>query len=339
MPDRFGSDVTETGMQSTTRWTLGSLLGGAALTVAGGLGLSLYSDRIAREAERLVPPDGRYIRVEGARLHYVDKGPASGDAGPTIVMIHGLGGQLRNFSYGMLDQLAKDHRVLLVDRPGSGYSTADDGSEPGIVEQAAIVARFIEALGLERPLVIGHSLGGAIALALALDRPDLVRGLALICPLTQPQETVPEAFKGLAAIPPSLRRLMASTIATPMSRFTAERTLAAVFAPETPPADFPTRGGGALSARPAAIAAAAADLGHAAGDMAGIAARYADLAVPTAILFAREDQVLGPDLHGHHTAGIIPGARIKVIEGGHMIPVTAPDACARFVADASARVA
>ena len=319
-------------MQSTTRWTLGTLFGGAALTVAGGLGLSLYPDRPARAAERQVPADGRYIRVDGARLHYVDRG-----TGPVIVMIHGLAGQLRNFGYGMLDILAKDHRVILVDRPGSGYSTADEDGEPSVIEQAAIVARFIEALGLDRPLIVGHSLGGAIALALALDHPALIRGLALICPLTQPVDAPPAAFRNLAAIPPSLRRLMASTIATPLSRLTAERTLAAVFAPETPPADFVTRGGGALSGRPAAIAAAAADLSHAAQDIAGIAARYGDLSVPLAILYARDDQVLDPTLHGDHTAAAISGARIEVIEGGHMIPVTRPDACARFVADASAR--
>jgi pimeloyl-ACP methyl ester carboxylesterase len=319
-------------MQSGARWTLGSLLGGAALTAAGGLGLSYYSSRVAREAERLVPPDGRYIQVAGARLHYVDRG-----SGPAIVMIHGLGGQLRNFSYAMLEPLAADHRVILVDRPGAGYSTADDDGEPTIPEQAAIIARLIEALGIERPLLVGHSLGGAVSLALALDRPDLVRGLALIAPLTQRPENVPDAFKGLAAIPASMRRLMAQTLATPLSRLTAERTMEAVFAPETPPADFPIRGGGLLSQRPSAIAAAAADLATVAGDMALLAARYANLAVPTAILFGRQDPILDPALHGHHTAATIPGAHIEVIEGGHMIPVTAPDQTIRFVAAASAR--
>lgn len=318
-------------MQSGTRWTLGTMLGSAALTAAGGLGLSFYSDRIAREAERLVPQDGRHWQVEGARLHYVERG-----SGPAIVMIHGLGGQLRNFSYAMLEPLARDHRVVLVDRPGSGYSTADDDTEPGIVEQAAIIARFIETLGIERPLVVGHSLGGAVALALALERPDLIRGLALIAPLTQPQDNVPEAFKGLAAIPPSMRRLMAQTLGTPMSRLTAERTLQAVFAPEPVPHDFATRGGGALSQRPGAIAAAAADLASGGQDMAALAVRYPDLTVPTAILYGREDAILDPARHGHPTAAIIPGARIEVIEGGHMIPITAPDASVRFVADASA---
>lgn len=321
-------------MQSGARWTLGTLLGSAALTAAGGLGLSFYADRIAREAERLVPQDGRHLQVAGARLHYVERG-----SGPAIVMVHGLGGQLRNFGYGMLGPLARDHRVILLDRPGSGYSTADDDTEPGIADQAAIVARFIETLGIERPLLVGHSLGGAVALSLALARPDLIRGLALIAPLTQPQEAVPEAFKGLAAIPASIRRLMARTLGTPLSRLTAERTLNAVFAPEVPPADFATRGGGALAQRPASIAAAAADLAAAHHEMAGIAALYPTLAVPTAILFGRDDAILSATLHGDVTAAAIPGARIEVIDGGHMIPVTAPDATARFVADASARFA
>lgn len=321
-------------MQGGARWTFGTLLGGAALTAAGGLGLSFYADRIAREAERLVPQDGRHVQVDGARLHYVDQG-----SGPAIVMIHGLGGQLRNFAYAMLEPLAQDHRVILVDRPGSGYSTADDDGEPTIPEQGAIIARFIEALGIERPLVVGHSLGGAVALALATQRPDLIRGLALIAPLTQQQDDVPDAFKGLAAIPPSMRRLMAQTLGSPLSRFTADRTLQAVFAPEAAPADFVTRGGGALSQRASAIAAAAADLASGGQDIAAIAAHYPTMAVPTAILFGREDPILDPALHGHRTAAAIPGAHLHVIDGGHMIPITAAEESIRFVAKASARFA
>jgi pimeloyl-ACP methyl ester carboxylesterase len=313
-----------------TRWSLATLIGASALG-AGGLGLSLYSERVARAAERLVPQDGRHLQVEGAKLHYVDRG-----SGPAIVMIHGLGGQLRNFSYGMLAPLAADHRVILIDRPGSGYSRADDDGEPGIGAQAAILGRFIDLLGIERPLVVGHSLGGALALSLAIQRPELVHGLALIAPLTQPQDDVPEAFKGLAAIPAGVRRLFAQTIATPLSRLTAERTLAAVFAPEVPPADFVTRGGGALSQRPANIAAAAADLAAAAHEIAGIAAHYPTLTVPTAILFGRDDAILDLVLHGERTAAIIPGARIEITPGGHMIPVTAAEATVRFVREASA---
>ncbi len=78
--------------------------------VAGGL--ALFSRFAARRIERDVPPDGQFLTIDGVRLHYADRGH-----GPAIVMIHGLGGQMRNFGYALADQLVADHRVILVDRP------------------------------------------------------------------------------------------------------------------------------------------------------------------------------------------------------------------------------
>ena len=195
------------------------LIGGAVLATMTGIGLSLYSSRVARKAEELVPAEGRFLDVAGARLHYVDVGGAQ-NAGPTIVMVHGLGGQLRNFSYALVDLLKDEYRVIVVDRPGSGYSTAT-GAMPGIIGQGAIIADFIQKLGLDRPLLVGHSLGGALSLAVGLDHPHLVRALALIAPLTQPLEQVPESFRGLARIPSGARLAFAQVLGTPLSRLTA----------------------------------------------------------------------------------------------------------------------
>ncbi|MGR6329149.1 alpha/beta fold hydrolase [Sphingomonas sp. XXL09] len=315
------------------RPNLASLFGGAL--AASGFGLAGYSEWVAREAERLVPADGVFREVAGARIHYVDLGDS---AKPPIVMIHGLGGQLRNFSYAMAERLTADHRVLLVDRPGSGYSIAHGGAQPRIAEQAAIVARWIAALGLTRPLVVGHSLGGAVALALATTEPATIGGLALVAPLTQHQQEVPDAFRALAAIPPGFRRLIAQTVGTPMSRLVAERTLREVFAPEPAPADFATRGGGALSQRPGNIAAAAADLDSGGRDMPAIVARYPDVAMPVGILFGRGDTILAPALHGEATAAAIPRATLMLVDGGHMLPVTQPDVTADFVRTVAARL-
>ncbi|WP_308814851.1 alpha/beta hydrolase [Sphingomonas sp. GV3] len=320
-------------MASEDRLTMSALFGG--LVAASGFGLAGYSEWIAREAERMVPPDGAFREVDGARLHYV----ALGDAGkPAIVMIHGLAGQLRNFSYAMADALADGYRVILVDRPGSGYSVAHGAVQPNLAGQAAMIGQLIAFLGLEQPLVVGHSLGGAVALALAVAHPEHVGGLALIAPLTQDQEQVPAAFRALAAMPAGFRRLMAQTIGTPLSRLNAERTLAEVFAPEPAPSDFATRGGGALAQRPGNIAAAAADLSAASTDMPALVARYRTLAMPVSILFGRDDAILAPDLHGEVTAGQIPGATLQMVAGGHMLPVTQPEVTAAFVATAAQRV-
>jgi pimeloyl-ACP methyl ester carboxylesterase len=307
------------------RRTSKGLIGGALFTAVSGLALSLYSSRIARRAEALVPAEGRFLDVAGARLHYIDVG-----SGPTIVMVHGLGGQLRNFGYALVDLLKDEYRVIVVDRPGSGYSTAT-GAMPGIVAQGAIIADFIQKLGLDRPLLVGHSLGGAIALAVGLEYPHLVRALALIAPLTRPQETVPESFRGLARVPARARHGFAQVLGTPLSRLTSAKTLEGIFAPEAVPEDFAVRGGGALSQRPIAIAAAAADLGGVNDDLTPMTERYGEIGVPTRILFGRQDAILDPAYNGHRTAAAIPGAKIDTIEGGHMILVTAPEACARFI--------
>jgi pimeloyl-ACP methyl ester carboxylesterase len=289
-----------------------------ALGVAG-LGLAGWSAYVASKAEEMVPADGSFADVAGARLHYVDKGE-----GPPIVMVHGLMGQLRNFSHSLSDRLARDHRVVLVDRPGWGHSSIE-GPRPGIMAQARMIAELIEQLGLEKPLLVGHSMGGAVSLALASERPELVRGLALIAPLSQVVTEVPTAFAGLLA-PAPLRPVMAWLAAVPVGMLTGPKVAQAIFAPDPVPADFGTRGGGALALRPKSYMAGSFELQHAPIDMATLVPRYGALRVPVHILYGRQDNVLDPALNGERTAAAIPGATLELVDGGHMLPVTHAEA-------------
>jgi pimeloyl-ACP methyl ester carboxylesterase len=282
------------------------------------LGLAGWSAYVGRKAEEMVPAEGKFAEVPGACLHYVELNPEA--EGPAIVMIHGLMGQLRNFSHSLAARLAGDHRVILVDRPGWGHSQLQ-GSRPGIAAQAAMIAALIERLELEKPLLVGHSMGGAVSLALALDRPELVRGLALIAPLTQVVDTVPAPFKGLL-VPPALRPLLAWSVAVPVGLRNGAATAAAIFAPDPVPADFALAGGGALALRPKSYMAGSFEVRAAPGEMAGLVARYGEIRVPVAILYGRDDAVLDPQLNGERTAAEIPGATVEQIEGGHMLPVT-----------------
>ena len=306
-----------------------ALAGGLAVGAIGGL--ALLAKLAANRVERQVPADGAFIAIGGRRMHYLDRG-----TGPEIVMIHGLGGQMRNFSYALLDRLSTDHRVILIDRPGSGYSATIDGANVGA--QAAHIAQLIAALGLSKPLIVGHSLGGAVALALALDHPAVVGGLALIAPLTQPQDTVPDAFKALALRSPAMRRAVAWTIATPAAMLAGDRGARVVFGPEPVPDDFAVRGGGALVGRPGAFEAASADLVAANDDLPGMVARYPSIAVPTAILYGRDDAILDPAHHGQGLANMVPGAQLTLIDGGHMIPITRPDTVAAWLRARSAEL-
>jgi pimeloyl-ACP methyl ester carboxylesterase len=299
--------------------------GAAAAAIGTILGAGfLFSALNVRRAERLAPADGRFITVDGARLHYVEAGQ-----GPPILLIHGLGGQLRNFSYALLERLAETNRVILLDRPGAGHSPRI--ADYGIAEHAALVARFIEELGLDRPIVVGHSFGGAIALALALDHADLVGRLVLVAPLSQPAMIVHQPFKAFLAAPHWLREAACNIAAVPLGAAIRPRIHRATFAPETVAPDFDRVGGGVLVLRPAALASGFEEISTAADRLAAMAERYPSIRIPVAILFGRDDGVLDPTIHGKMTAAAISTAILEIVEGGHMLPVTQPDLVAWFI--------
>lgn len=310
---------------------MGMLAAGMALAGAWTGGLAAFTAITARRVERALPPQGGFLELDGHRLHYLDVG-----SGPALVMIHGLGGQMRHFSHGLLGLLADRFRVILVDRPGSGHSTRARGTDAGPRAQAAIIAALIRALGLDRPLLVGHSLGGAVALALALDHPGCAGGLALIAPLTRPQDGVPACFRGLTVKSPFTRWLLSWTLATPMAILQRDRILDTVFGPDPVPADFGMAGGGLLGLRPAAFRSACADLMAAGDGMAELAARYGTLRLPVSILFGRDDRVLDWRHHGAAAQALLPGATLTLIDGGHMLPLTAPAATAAWLAQCRA---
>jgi pimeloyl-ACP methyl ester carboxylesterase len=297
----------------------------ALLAVSLG-GLVIFTAVTARRVEAALPPRGRFIEVAGARIHYLDKG-----SGPAIVILHGLGGQMGNFTYALLERLTDEFRVILMDRPGSGYSTRARGATGRLTEQAATVAEFIRKLGLERPLLVGHSLGGAIALGVALDHPEAVRGLALIAPLTHVPKNVPGPFRAMDIKSNFLRWLIAWTVATPVGIRRGKDILAAIFSPEAAPADFPTRAGGILGLRPRSFYNTSSDMRAVNLDLGAMVGRYSSLRVPARILYGTNDGVLDHQVHGEAMKAKSSMVSLELVQGGHMLPITAPDVAASFI--------
>ena len=289
-------------------------------------GLVIFTAITARRVETALPPRGQFVEVAGARIHYLDKG-----SGPPIVILHGLGGQMGNFTYALLERLTDEFRVILMDRPGSGYSTRAPGATGRLTEQAAIVAEFIRKLGLERPLLVGHSMGGAISLGVALDHPDVVKALALIAPLTHVPKHVPEPFRALDIKSNFLRWLVAWTVATPIGIRQGKAILEAIFSPDPAPADFPTRAGGILGLRPRSFYNTSSDMRAVNLDLAAMVTRYSSLRVPVRILYGTSDEVLSHRLHGEAMKAKSSMVSLQLVPGGHMLPITAPDLTAIFI--------
>ena len=286
--------------------------------LAVALGVALFfaqaTRRVVQEAERLVPPSGRFVEVDGAQIHYVERGE-----GPVILMIHGLGGHLHHMRRPLMEEFGDGYRLISMDRPGSGYSTRPDG-KADLASQARFIARFMETLGIDRALLVGHSLGGAIALRTALDYPDKVAGLALLAPLTGALDEVPPAFQPLMIRSPFLRWLSSRTVAVPAAIRNTEATLDFVFGPQKPPEDYGVAGGAMVGLRPSHFVATSEDLVAIHDDTSDRPARYGEIGVPVGILYGDADRVLNVDVHGRAMAGRIPGLELEILEGvGHMV--------------------
>src|SRR5262249_28887128 len=208
----------------------------AAITVVG-----------TRWIERAHPPVGKFIEVAGARLHVVEldrrERPSPDDL--PLLLIHGASGNLEDMRLALGDRLAVRHRVILVDRPGHGWSERLDADDITPARQAAMLSELLEQLDIGRAIVVGHSFGGTVATAMALDDPFRIAGLVLIAPVAYPWSTGIAWYYTLAATP-LVGPLFAHTLALPAGALVMPLTVSVVFAPQSAPPDYAERTGIAL---------------------------------------------------------------------------------------------
>jgi pimeloyl-ACP methyl ester carboxylesterase len=256
------------------------------------LGAAITALSVA-QLERTHRPAGRLVPVAGGRLHVVELAPPGAAIGPPVVLLHGASGNLEDQRLTLGHALAARRRVILIDRPGHGFSDrpggADDAS-PG--RQAGLVAQALADMGVERAIVLGHSWSGALAAALALDCPERV---AVIGPL------------------------FAYTLALPLGMLLIGNGIAGVFAPQEPPPDYARRTAVRLMLRPAEFIANAQDIAALKDFVTAQVPRYRAIAAPTMVISGDRDTVVSIDLHARAVAALIAGARLVVLEGiGHM---------------------
>lgn len=304
------------------------LLGLAALAA-----LTLWKARAHEaRAETAFPPLGQFLDVEGHRVH----ARVMGD-GPDLVLLHGSGGNLRDFTLDLAPQLARQYRVILLDRPGHGYTDPVSESGATLREQAALMAKAAQQLGAERPLVLGHSYGGAVALAWAVHERKSLSGLIALSAPSYPWE---------GGLPPLYRitsHRVLSWIVNPVltafvSEARVERAVACVFAPNAVPEGYLAQFGAALSLRRDALRANARQRQNLLTEIRALAPLYGRINVPTEIVHGTIDTTVGLSIHSEPLARQIPDASLTPLHGiAHMPQHAAPEAVIAAIHRVAAR--
>jgi pimeloyl-ACP methyl ester carboxylesterase len=293
------------------------LLAIAAILGAGGVVTMLEAARI----EAAHPASGRFVEVEGGRLHVLELGPSGREEQPPIVLVHGASGNLHDLRLALGDRLARNRRVILFDRPGHGWSDRPGGfADASPARQAALIMEALDRMGVERFVLLGHSLGGAVASALALAYPDRLAGLVLLAPVTHPWEGSYIDWYNVVLSMPVIGRLFALTAAVPLSFLLLDSGVATAFKPQPAPSDYVRRAAIRLLLRPAQCVANAQDLTALKAFVASQVPRYREIGVPTVIVTGSADGTVAPHVHARAFAAVVPHARLIMLAGvGHML--------------------
>ena len=296
----------------------GWLIAGAA---TAALAVTALFNRIAtKRAEAANPPAGKFVEVDGVRLHYVERG-----SGTPVVLLHGNGVTLQDFeASGVLDLAAGKYRVLAFDRPGFGYSDRPRTTVWTPQAQAALLAKALAKLEVEPAVVVGHSWGTLVALAMALDHREAVRGLVLLSGVyygTLRPDVLPFSLPAV----PVLGDVMAHTVSPLSGALMGPAVIAASFAP-APVSDKIKRLPLALTLRPSQVRATAADTALMEPGAITLSRRYAELDLPVVVMAGAGDLIAHVDKHAERLAGDIAGSDLRVVAGqGHLFHYAVPD--------------
>jgi pimeloyl-ACP methyl ester carboxylesterase len=292
--------------------------------VASLLVLALITQAGVRALERVYPAQGRIIEVAGAALNVVDIGPRDA-AGPPIVMLHGASSNLEILREPLGDRLACNHRVILIDRPGHGWSPRGREADSTPAIQGKMIDQALEKLGLGAAILVVHSWSGALGTRMALDYPERVAGLVMLAPVAYPWRGGVGWYNKLVTTP-VIGPLLAYTITLPLGLFLTEPGARAVFLPQSMPPDFVSATATPLLLRPREFLANARDLVTLKAAVAEQAPRYADIHVPTLIISGDADKTVSPEIHSRPLATALPNAKLIILPGvGHMVQNAAPD--------------
>jgi pimeloyl-ACP methyl ester carboxylesterase len=293
-----------------------ALLVGLAVALCVAAAASLI---IAASIDRRYPPEGEFVAIPEGRLHIAQRGPKSGASQADIVLIHGASATLGDQLLALADTLSRRYRVLAIDRPGHGWSERPGGAgDASPTRQARLVAAALRRHGVERAIIIGHSLGASVSAALALEDPALARGLVFVAPATHPWPGGVAWHYRLAASR-IWGRLFSFLVAPLIGSLVIGQSAIAVFRPQSPPHDYVRKAGAARVITPPRFRANGEDVANLKRHVTELSRRYHEITVQCVVITGDADDTVLPSIHSHGLVRDITGAKLITLRGvGHM---------------------
>jgi pimeloyl-ACP methyl ester carboxylesterase len=300
----------------------------AAATTTALAATAAWVARKAHRAEQENPPLGAFLTVDGVRVHYIERG-----RGTPLVLLHGNVVRLQDFlSSGLFDRLAERYRVIAFDRPGFGYTERPRDRLWTARAQAELLQKALEEIGVEQPIVLGHSWGTLVALELALCKELAVRRLILVSGYYYPTARLDVPIAAAPAIP-VIGDVMRYTVSAVSARLLLNRTVKAMFAPQRVPPHFVPGLVREMMLRPWQLRANAEDAALMIPAAAALRKRYGELTMPVVILAGAADRVVDPDRHARELSSELRNGELRVVPGlGHMVHYFAVDEIVSAVA-------
>lgn len=300
------------------RSTLPRLAAKVGLWVVGLLAIVVVATlwRVsARQAQAAAdfPPDGQFVQVDGHPVHYVQKG-----TGPDLVLIHGASGNTRDFTFSMVDQLTDRYRVTVFDRPGLGHTPRLAPRGVTLRDQADLLVAASAALGIDRPIVLGQSFGGAVGAAWAVHHPERIAGFVNVAGATYPWPgDLDRLYATLSK--PIIGPALAWGIGAWISEDYIDQAIAGVFAPQNEPSGYANYIGAPLVIRPHSLLANAQQRTDLREELRALSTSYSTLSLPIEIVHGDADDTVYLKVHSEPMARDVDGAQLTVLPGiGHM---------------------
>lgn len=279
----------------------------------------IKAHNFTRRAEVTTPPIGAFIDVDGTRIHYLKKG-----SGPALILLHGAGGNLRDYEYNLIPELSERYTVIAFDRPGHGYTDKLTSNGATLQEQSDLLHKAAQKLGIIEAYIAGYSFGGALALNWALEKPDFIKGLVLVSSVSMPWPGEVHLNYRMMSKPIIGPAIMATATAYMSGAYFRSR-YATIFEPHPASDDFMDYVGVNMSVRFPSFVENARQLTTMRPQIVAQSQRYSSLDMPITLIHGVEDTSVPLQIHAQEFVKHVPQAKLRTIaEMGHAALQLAP---------------